>query len=427
MSKVIDLSGIYRHMNKKFYPLLFDESRYLVLKGGMGSGKSHLCAQKILVRIASDWNNVRHRFLVLRKTLPAARESTYKLLKDYVNNWHFDSLVSSMTVNPLNINFTNGSEILIRSLDDPDKIKSIEGITSCWMEEATEFVQDDFDEIDRRIRGDTGTYKQIMVSFNPTSKLKWVYDTFFENPLPSTTTHHSTFKDNRFILTDEAYMQVLENYAQHPDSYKYKVYYLGDWGVLEGLIFNNFHEVKEFPVCDQTAWGVDFGFGAPTSVLKCGVKKVSEPHEFGEMDLYSECVLYNSDISNNELIQWLIGKLPSGVEIYCDSAEPARIDDMISNGLNARPANKEKGSVFSGIDWIKDKKWYIVNKNTTNEYLMNELLSYSYGRDREGRSTEKPADKQMDHAIDAARYAFFTKWAIPSRVPKMRKVNMRGI
>lgn len=425
MDKVIDLSGIHNHMAPHFYPLMFNESRYLVLKGGMGSGKSHFCAQKLLVRIAADWNKVEHRVLVLRKTLPAARESTYKLLLDYINLWGFDNLlVRSPTLTPLNIRFRNGSEILIRSLDDPAKIKSIERITGVWMEEATEFVQRDFDEIDRRLRGDMGTYKQIMVSFNPTSKLKWVYETFFTGSLPNTTTHHSTFKDNPWILTDEAYMEVLERYKENPGSYNYKVYYLGEWGALEGLIFNRVFNIDKFPVCDSTCYGIDFGFGAPTAVVKLGVKKISEEEEFERVRLYSECLLYNSDINNTELIKWLLGHIPQGAEIYCDGAEPARIDDMCANGLNAIAADKSPGSVYTGIDWIRDKDWYIVNNNTISKALLDEAQSYCYGVDRNGRSTEKPDPHQDDHAVDASRYGFFMKWAAQRSAPRFRALKL---
>lgn len=373
------------------------------MRGSAGSGKSHFAAQKLLLRTLGDFNTVQHRLLVLRKTLPSAKDSTYTLIKNYIYDWNIYHFVKSITVNPVCFTFTNGSEILIRGLDQPEKVKSIEGITSIWLEEANQFTQEDFDELDRRLRGNLGTYKQIMLSFNPVSKYSWLYKTFFATDRKNTTLHHSTFKDNVYIQKDEDYLQVLEQYKNSPNNYNHLVYYLGEWGVKEGLIYTNWDTVDKFPVCDATCYGIDYGFDAPTAIVKVG--KIQNTN-----DLYVELELYQKGITNNELILWCKSNLPPNVYLYADAAEPDRIVDARRQGLNVRPADKGPGSVNAGIDYLQSHKIHLV-KNYLFPNLEMEITGYAYDENKEGVSLERPSSKSPEHALDALRYATYTNWA----------------
>lgn len=398
---IIDLSQVHRHINPHFLPLLYDENRNLVLRGSAGSGKSHFIGQKFLIRILTDWNDVRHRILVLRKTLPSAKDSVLSLFKRYIYEWQLEPHIHSIISNPASIRFTNGAEILIRGLDDPEKVKSIEGVTSIWLEEANQFTQEDYDELSRRLRGNVGTYKQIVISFNPVSKYNWLYKHFYAIEQPNTTLHHSTFKDNKYIINDADYITTLEQYKNNSNNYNYLVYYKGEWGAKEGLIYTNWEPIDKWVSCDVVCYGIDYGFDAPTAVVKVG--KTSRDSK----DIYVELLMYKKGITNTELIEWLKTNLPSGARIFADSAEPDRILESRRAGVPVRPADKRPGSVNAGIDYLQAHRINIL-KNRLFSHIEEEITGYTYDENRDGSSKEKPGTKSPDHALDALRYPAYT-------------------
>ncbi len=230
----IDLTELPNLTNDKFYPLYMNKDRYLVLMGGGGSGKSVFTAQKIIVRMLTE---KKHRILVLRKVAKTLRESVFMELKNAIYRWGLEKLfkIPKGTSSELHISCVNGNEILFAGLDDVEKLKSISGITSVWMEEASECSPEDFRQLDIRLRGRTLNYKQMMITFNPIDINHWLKKEFFDTPKPNATTIHSTYKNNKF-LDDEA-VRVLEAFRE-TDPYFYQVYALGEWGVLGKTIFN---------------------------------------------------------------------------------------------------------------------------------------------------------------------------------------------
>jgi phage terminase large subunit len=212
-------------INDIYLNLLENKSRYLAIKGGAGSGKSIFMAQKMLIRTTCEEN---HRFLVLRKIGRTCRGSVFQIFKDliaeYGLGWRFK-------VNKSEMRFTdtiNGNEIICAGLDDPEKIKSVQGITGMWLEEATEFSAEDFDQLDLRIRGKhLKNYVQFLISFNPIDSNHWLKKRFFDTPASDVVAVTTTYKDNLFL--DDAYIRVLEErMAKNP--YMYAVYVLGNWG-----------------------------------------------------------------------------------------------------------------------------------------------------------------------------------------------------
>lgn len=230
----IDLTELPNLTNDKFYPLYGNKSRYLVLMGGGGSGKSVFTAQKIIVRMLTEQ---KHRILVLRKVANTMRESVFMELKKVIYGWGLEKLfkIPKGTSSELHITCINGNEILFAGLDDVEKLKSISGVTSVWMEEASECTPEDFRQLDIRLRGRTLNYKQMMITFNPIDINHWLKKEFFDNPKPNATTLHSTYKDNKFL--DSEAIAVLEAFRD-TDPYFYQVYALGEWGVLGKTIFN---------------------------------------------------------------------------------------------------------------------------------------------------------------------------------------------
>lgn len=227
----VDLEALPELSTKKFYPLYWNEDRYLVLMGGGGSGKSVFAAQKIIVRMLSEQ---KHKFLVLRKVAVSLRESVFAELKGVITRWGLDSLFK-INESDMRIRCVNGNQIIFRGLDDVEKLKSIFGITGVWIEEASEVTTQDFRQLDIRLRGHTLNYKQMLITFNPIDVNHWLKKEFFDRKKPGSTTVHSTYLDNPFL--DDAARQVLEDFKE-TDPYFYDVYALGNWGVLGKTVFN---------------------------------------------------------------------------------------------------------------------------------------------------------------------------------------------
>ena len=217
--------------NAAFMPLYFDKHRYLVLKGGGGSGKSIFAGRKVLERVTSEPG---HRWLVCRKVQRTIRESCFKQLIGQLSD-HYPASGYRVNKSDLLITLANGSEIIFAGLDDVEKLKSIYNITGIWIEEASELTEADFNQLDIRLRGETAYYKQIILSFNPVSITHWLKKRFFDRKEPRARVHESTYKDNRFL--DAEQIQVLEGYKD-TDEYYYDVYCLGQWGTTGRSVFN---------------------------------------------------------------------------------------------------------------------------------------------------------------------------------------------
>lgn len=232
LSLLLWYKGLRETSNDAFFPLFSDTSRYLVLKGGGGSGKSIFAGRKILERCVSEYG---HRFLVCRKVGNTIKRSCFDQLIGQILNYYPDVKFTKNESN-LYIGFPDtGSEILFSGLDDVEKLKSIYNITGIWIEEASELLESDFNQLDIRLRGETRYYKQIIITFNPVNILHWLKKRFFDTLPENATVHESTYHDNRFL--DEDNKKVLEGYKD-TDEYYYMVYCLGQWGVTGKTVFD---------------------------------------------------------------------------------------------------------------------------------------------------------------------------------------------
>lgn len=217
--------------NAAFLPLFEDTSRYLVLKGGGGSGKSIFAGRKILERAVNEGN---HRFLVCRKVGRTLRNSCFQQLIGELHDYYPDVKYKANQTD-MRILFTDSqSEIIFSGLDDVEKLKSIYNITGIWIEEASELLESDFNQLDIRLRGETEHYKQMILTFNPINILHWLKTRFFDRTPDNATVHESTYRDNRFL--DDDAKKVLEDFRD-TDEYYYAVYCLGQWGVTGKTVF----------------------------------------------------------------------------------------------------------------------------------------------------------------------------------------------
>lgn len=232
----------YKHLKQKtneaFLPLYFDKHRFLVLKGGGGSGKSIFAGDKLLERATTEEG---HRFLVCRKVGKTIRESCFNQLVGQLRAMN-PNIGYKINRGDMRITFENGNEIIFSGLDDVEKLKSIYNITGIWIEEASELKESDFNQLNIRLRGKTKNYKQIIITFNPISITHWLKRRFFDcTDLPEKErkkirTHESTYKDNRFL--DKEAVEVLEAF-KYTDEYYYQVYCLGIWGVTGKSVFDS--------------------------------------------------------------------------------------------------------------------------------------------------------------------------------------------
>ena len=386
-------------LNKYYQKYINNKDRYLVLWGGAGSGKSHFAAQKMLYRIIIDaGNNIQHRFLVIRKTASSAGDSCFKLFIDYLEAWEIPYEKIHLRIKVL------GSEILFKGVDDPEKLKSIEGITGIWVEEATELLRKDFQQLDLRLRGETNSYKQILMTFNPIGgKLSWVYNMFFAKEKDGATLLHSTYKNNDFL--DKEYIKKLED---EEDELAKSIYTLGEWAESKSAIYQKYI-VKDIDTTEilkkagKVYAGVDFGFNDPSVFLLIA--------EY-DQDIYVLNEIYRSKLTNNQFIA-LIKVMLDGykeirelkdISVYCDSAEPARIKEMADppNYLIAMPAQK---SIKDGIDEVKRRQVFV---NAICVNTAKELPMYSWKIDKDDNVLDVP-NGSNDHTCDALRYAVYTE------------------
>ena len=216
--------------NRTFMPLFEDEHRYLVLKGGGGSGKSVFAARKLIERAFAEPG---HRFLVCRKVGRTIRESCWRNILNQLSDYYpgrYKENKSDMT-----ITCDNGSVLLFAGIDDVEKLKSIVDVTGIWVEEASELLEADLTQLSIRMRGETREYKQIILTFNPISITHWLKKRFFDFHDPEARTHESTYKDNRFLPEEDR--KVLED-LKLTDRYHYEVYCLGMWGTTGQTVFD---------------------------------------------------------------------------------------------------------------------------------------------------------------------------------------------
>jgi len=356
--------------------------RILVVYGGAGSGKSFAVAQHVchLLLTVPDI-----RIAVIRKTLPALRITAYRLILDTLRAWGvpFAHNKSELLIT------VNGSEILFKSLDDPEKIKSAE-FNLVWVEEATDIEREDFLQLNLRLRRAGARPNQIILTFNPIDAYHWIVTDLVQQERPDVAVLHSTYKDNPYL--DAEYTRQLEDLINQDENY-YRIYALGEPGVLRNIIYSNW-TVAPAPAekPKDRYYGLDFGHTNPSALV--------------EVCLHGEAVhvserLYQTHLTNADIIGRLKELVVPGSIIYADAAEPARIEEIKRAGFRCLPADK---SVKDGIDYVKRIRLHL---DPASANLISEIRAYKYREDRGGRVLEEPV-KFNDHLLDAARYALYT-------------------
>nr|DAP32462.1 MAG TPA: terminase large subunit [Caudoviricetes sp.] len=385
------------------------------MKGSAGSGKSMDTAQHYLLRLMEDKGR---NLVCIRKSDITNRDSTYAELTGAAYRMFGDRADRYWNIKQSPLQLTcrhNGNQIIFRGVNDEkqrEKLKSITfqkgKLTDVWIEEATEITQADFEIIDDRLRGELppGQFYQIRMTFNPVNRNHWIKKVFFDVPDQNVLTHHSTYLDNRFI--DAAYHARMAR-RKEVDPEGYRIYGLGEWGEVGGLILHNWkveNISQNIDYYDDIAIGQDFGFNHANAILLLGVKD-------GNIYILQEIYVFEKETA--EIIPLAIkAGIPAKRTMWCDSAEPDRIKAWRTAGFRARAVSKEhtteKKYQSAQIDWLKGivgkdkviKRVIYVHPSCTN--TIKELQQWKWKKDEKtGEYLDEPVSFQ-DDAMAALRY-----------------------
>lgn len=374
------------------------KGRYRVVKGSRASKKSKTTALWFIYKLM-QYNKA--NLLVIRKIYRTLHDSCYKELKWAVKRLGVDNLWQ-FKESPLEAIYKpTGQHIYFRGLDDPLKVTSITVdvgcLCWCWIEEAYEITSEsDFDTLNESIRGEVpkGLFKQITLTFNPWNEHHWLKKRFFDSKNPEVLALTTNYTCNEWL--DKSDLQVFEN-MKEKNPRRYQVAGLGNWGIVDGLVYENFEE-REFTLdtikeC-QSAFGLDFGYTNDPSAFFVGFVNI----ESQEIYVWDE--FYEKGMSN-KVIADRIKKMGYQKErITADSAEPKSIDELCTLGLHVKGASKGKDSINNGVQWIQDFK-IIIHPRCVN--FLTEISNYTWDKDKFGNKINKPID-DFNHLMDAMRY-----------------------
>lgn len=380
------------------------KGRYRVCKGSRASKKSKTTA---LWYIVNMMKYPEANTLVVRKTFRTLKDSCFTELKWAVHRLKVDDWWE-FKESPLEATYTpTGQKIYFRGLDDPLKVTSITvdvGVLCwAWLEEAYEVMnEDDFNILDESIRGGvpegSGLFKQWTITFNPWNEHHWLKKRFFDHPDDETLALTTNYMCNEWL--DAADIKVFEDMKKR-NPRRYAVAGLGGWGIVEGLVYENWKE-EAFDIDEVrsrpgmiSAFGLDFGYTNDPSTLFCGLLDLKEKRLF----VFDE--MYEKGLSNRKIAEH-INEMGYGKErITADSAEPKSIDELKSLGLRVKGATKGKDSIKNGIQWIQDLE-IIIHPCCVN--FITEISNYTWDKDKFGTKLNVPID-DFNHLMDAMRYA----------------------
>lgn len=276
------------------------------------------------------------------------------------------------------------------------------GLSVTQSEEAYEvFKEEDFDTLDESIRGETpeGLFKQITLTFNPWNERHWLKRRFFDAPDDDTLAMTTNYLCNEWL--DAGDLQLFESMKER-NPRRYKVAGLGDWGIVEGVVYENWTEeeyrlesIRERHQDLQTVCGLDFGYTNDPSAFVIGF--ISQADKV----LYIWDEIYKTGLTNPEIYREIAAAGYGKETITADSAEPKSIAELRNFGLRVRPAVKGPDSIRHGIQFLQGFR-IIVHPRCNN--FETEISNYTWNTDRAGNRLNVPID-EFNHLLDALRYA----------------------
>lgn len=378
------------------------KGRYKAVKGSRASKKSSTQALKAIIEIVE---NPTVNWLVVRKVERTLRDSCFAQLKWAIHRLQLDRYFKCST-SPLEITYVpTGQKILFRGLDDPLKVTSITvevgSLCRLWVEEAYEITSEEaFDRLDESIRGQLpkGMYHQVVLTFNPWSDRHWLKKRFFDEPSENVLAMTTNYLCNEFLSDSD--LVLFEEMKKNPR--RYRTAGLGEWGIVEGLVFENWEE-RAFDVNEiakrpnvKSAFGMDFGYVNDPSTLFCGLVDTVD------REIYVFDEMYEKGLSNEDILSKVTEMGYAKERIKADSAEPKSIAYLRKAGLrNIRAAKKGPDSIRAGVSIIQDYK-IIIHPRCVN--FITEISNYTWDKDKFDNMVNKPID-DFNHLMDAMRYA----------------------
>lgn len=380
--------------------------RYRVVKGSRASKKSKTTALNLITRMMQY---PQANTLVVRKVFRTLKDSCFTELKWAIHRLGVDAWWG-IRESPLEMTYLpTGQKIYFRGLDDPLKVTSITVengyLCWCWIEEAYEIMDERaFDMLDESIRGgipkETGLFKQITLTFNPWNEKHWLKARFFDAPPdPDILALTTNYLCNEWL--DQADLKVFETMREN-NPRRYQVAGLGGWGIVEGLVFENWKEeafetaaiAKKPDVI--SAFGLDFGYTNDPTALFCGLVSQEEKTIW----IFDE--LYEKALSNRAICDRVTAMGYAKERIRADCAEPKSIDELRELGLyRITPARKGRDSINNGIQYIQDYR-IVIHPRCVN--FLTEISNYTWAEDKFGGKLNRPIDA-FNHLMDAMRYA----------------------
>jgi len=392
----IKIKNPSRVFNKHIYDKLTDYSTFTEIHyGGASSGKSHGVIQKVVFKSLQAWKYPR-KVLFLRKVGSSVYDSIFEDVKQCLEAW---GLLGACKVNnsAYRIELPNGAQFIFKGLDNPEKIKSIKGISDVVMEEASEFTLDDYTQLTLRLRDKKHPNKQIYLMFNPVSKVNWVYNAFFVKKPKNTVIYQTTYKDNRFL--DEVTKENIEELANRNEAY-YKIYALGEFATLDKLVFPKYKkqllnkdELSHIP----SDFGLDYGFiNDPSAFMHV---KIDEENK----RLYIVEEYVKKGLTNDKIAEAIKALGYSKEIIRADSAEKKSNQELRNLDIpRVIDVIKGPGSVMQGIQYILQYE-IIVDERCVK--TIEELENYTWKKDKATNEyINEPVDS-YNHCLDAVRYA----------------------
>ena len=385
--------------HKDIWNLLGNDTRFFIITGGRGSGKSFEIGR--FTTLVSFENN--HKVLYTRQTMTSAHLSIIPEFQEKINlldlGGCFEANRSEIT------NKTSGSQIIFRGIktssgDQTANLKSLQGVTTWILDEAEELTDEStFDKINLSIR-QKGVKNRVILILNPATKEHWIYKRFFEKAgvkegfsgvKDNTTYIHTTYLDNIDNLDDSFLNEIYYIKENNPKKYNHVVE--GGWiDKAEGVIFDNWEYGKFNPDNLQTSFGQDFGFSIdPTTLIEVAIDK-------SKKIIYAKEHLYKPKLTTSQIAEINLSAADKRL-IIGDSAEPRLIDELRDKGCNIVAAEKGPGSISAGIALMQDYK-IVVDNDSIN--VAKELNNYIYAD-----KGSKLFIDDYNHAIDAIRYNVF--------------------
>jgi phage terminase large subunit len=374
----------------------FDSAhRIKINRGGTRSSKTYSICQLLVFWLFTGYIGQNRRIpagvaSVVRKTFPALKATAYR---DIIEILHANNLYSLTQENKTEHLITyQGRTLEFFSADDEQKVRGRKrAILYCNEANELHYKQEFFQLLMR-------TTDDVFLDFNPDDVNIWINTELEQRrkvEKQDVEVIISNYKDNTFL--NETTVSEIE-YLQKTDPQFWKIFGLGEYGNITGLIFET-KQVAQIPQnATLVAVGLDFGFtNDPTACIE--VYQVG-----GELwlnELIFETGLTNQDI--HERLQEL--GLNKRTEIIADSAEPKSIEELYRLGWNIQPAQKGPDSIKNGIDILKR---YPLNITTRSVNTLRESKSYKWATDKNGNSLNKPIDFN-NHAWDAIRYVALNK------------------